>query len=117
MSEFASDVREILNFSTAQPGWRAFFVEDSVDKTDYVAPLLGWALVRITTRDNDTGDVLPRTRTRIEGAAVQGHEVFTVFESGAFSGTFERYLSPDEPDPDPGTGRKGKDDTSRSRKV
>jgi hypothetical protein len=108
MSAFASDVREVLNVSAAQPGWRALFVEDSDEKVDFTMQLVGWALVRITTRDSDTGDVLPRARTRIEGVVLQGTDVVSVFEYAATSATFGEYLSPDDPDPVPGTGPDGK---------
>ena len=108
MSAFASDVREVLSVSAAQPGWRALFVVDSDDKVNFTMPLVGWAVVRITTRDSDTGDVLPRARTRIEGVVVQNPDVVSVFEYAATSGTFGEYLSPDDPDPEPGTVPDGK---------
>jgi hypothetical protein len=108
MSAFASDVREVFSVSAAQPGWRALFVEDSDELADFAMPLVGWAVVRITTRDNDTGDVLPRARTRIEGVVLQDPEVVSVFDYSATSATFGGYLSPDDPDPEPGTGPDGK---------
>jgi hypothetical protein len=39
---------------------------------------------------------------------LQGADVVSVFEYAATSATFGEYLSPDDPDPIPGTGPDGK---------
>jgi hypothetical protein len=125
VSEYAQDVREPLTFSAAPPGWRALYVEDPDNTNHFTIPLLGWCLFRITVRDSDTGDLLPRARTQIEGAVLQGNEVVSVFNYSATSANFWWYLSPDEADPKPGTvpgrkpdgkGKNGKAGRGRSRR-
>src|SRR4029450_7454639 len=73
LSEFADDVRETITFSAAQPGWGALFVEASDETNHFTIPLLGWSLFRITVRDKDTGYLLPRARTQVEGVVLQAN--------------------------------------------
>ena len=68
MSEYAYDEYEALSFSAAQPGWRAlYYILDNPTEL-YTLPLIGWAVYRITVRDNlHTDDQLSQARQRIEG--------------------------------------------------
>jgi len=107
MSDFARDDREPLTFSVAQPGWRALFVEAIEQTSHFTIPLVGWSVFRITVRDRVTGDQLPQARTQIEGVVqatgVDSSQLVSVFAYEPTSAEFWWYLSPDEPDPEPGT--------------
>jgi hypothetical protein len=97
-------LREPISFSPAPPGWRALFVDEAQDRPGrFVVPLIGWSLFRLTIRDADTGDELPKARTELEGVVLEGGSFpVSVYGTGFDTARFASYLSPDEPDPEPG---------------
>ncbi len=103
MSEFAQDDYEPISFSTSQPSWRALYVNPQDRTQHFVLPLIGWSLYRITIRDIDTGDQLPRARTRLDGVVLLGTDAVPASAGSAPDTEFWGYLSPEELDPEPGT--------------
>jgi hypothetical protein len=97
-------LREPISFSAAPPGWRALFVDEAQDRPgSFVLPLIGWSLFRITIRDADTGDQLPKVRTELEGVVLEADSFpVSVYDTGFDTSRFDSYLSPDQPDPEPG---------------
>jgi hypothetical protein len=114
MSEYARDVREPLTFSTAQPGWRALFVDPADNTSHFTVPVLGWSLFRITVHDEDTDDQLPLARTRLQAVVLDQGAPVNVFEY-VTDHILWWYLSPEEPDPEPGTVPNGQE-PGRGRK-
>ena len=70
--KYTEEVREPLMFSAAPSGWRALYIDDRPGQTgNFVVPLIDWSLFRLTVRDVETGDQLPKARTEIEGVVLQ----------------------------------------------
>jgi hypothetical protein len=87
---------EPISISSAGDGWRALYVDDN-GIVQAVLPLAGWAVWRIQTIDDETGDVLD-TITKLAGTVLDGGG-FPACALGLEDLQLWRYLPPGDPDP------------------
>jgi len=94
-NDFSTDF-EAVSISSAGDGWRALYVDDT-GIVQAVLPLAGWAVWKIRTTDDKTGDVLEEI-TKLAGIVLDGGG-FPACALGLEDRQLWRYLSPGDPDP------------------
>lgn len=97
---YTNERYEILSFSTAAPGWRAQLGALKGSAGYRVVPLIGWGVYELIITDTASGEAFKHRRRLLGGVYLSERTPVFALEDI----DFVSYLSPDEPDPDPGSG-------------